>query len=48
MICASRATASTEAPRAPSLRYLVKLALKCDSAEELGKRLRQRYQRQAK
>ena len=32
--------------RAPSLRYLVKLALKCESAEELGKRLRRRYQRQ--
>ena len=32
--------------RAPSLRFLVKLALKCESAEELGKRLRRRYQRQ--
>jgi hypothetical protein len=32
--------------RAPSLRYLVKLALKWESAEELGKRLRRRYQRQ--
>ena len=32
--------------RAPSLRFLVKLALKCDSTEELGKRLRRRYQRQ--
>ena len=32
--------------RAPSLRFLVRLALKCDSAEELGKRLRRRYQRQ--
>ncbi len=32
--------------RAPSLRYLVKLALKCGSAEELGKRLRRRYHRQ--
>ncbi|WP_161850234.1 hypothetical protein [Bradyrhizobium sp. CCBAU 051011] len=30
--------------RAPSLRFLVKLALKCDNAEELGKRLRQRYE----
>jgi len=26
--------------RAPSMRFLVKLALRCDSAEELGKRLR--------
>ena len=34
------------APRAPSMRYLVKLAVKCQSAEELGKRLRRRYQRQ--
>jgi hypothetical protein len=34
------------APRAPSMRYLVKLAVKCRSAEELGKRLRRRYQRQ--
>jgi hypothetical protein len=33
-------------PRAPSMRYLVKLAVKCQSAEELGKRLRRRYQRQ--
>ncbi len=32
--------------RAPSLRFLVKLALKCDSAEQLGKRLRRSYQRQ--
>ena len=32
--------------RAPSMRFLVKLALRCDSAEELGKRLRRRYQRQ--
>jgi hypothetical protein len=34
------------APRAPSLRSLVKLAVACDSAEELGKRLRRRYDRQ--
>ena len=34
------------APRAPRLRYLVKLSLKCQSAEELGKKLRRRYQRQ--
>jgi hypothetical protein len=32
------------APRAPSMRYLVKLAVKCQSAEELGQR--RRYQRQ--
>jgi hypothetical protein len=29
-----------------SLRFLVKPAVKCDSAEELGKRLKRRYQRQ--
>jgi hypothetical protein len=33
------------APRAPSMRFLVRLALKCDSAVELGQR-RRRYQRQ--
>jgi hypothetical protein len=32
--------------RAPSFAHLVRLAVKCDSAEELGKRLRRRYQRQ--
>jgi hypothetical protein len=32
--------------RAPLLRFPVRLALKCDNAEELGKRLRRRYQRQ--
>ena len=31
--------------RAPSLRSLVKLALACESAEELGKKLKQRYDR---
>ena len=36
----------TKAPRAPSLRTLVKHALKCDSAEQLGERLKRRYQRQ--
>ena len=36
----------TKASRAPSLRTLVKHALKCQSAEELGQRLKQRYQRQ--
>jgi hypothetical protein len=34
------------APRAPSMRYFVKLAVKCDSAEQLGKKLRRCYQRQ--
>ena len=34
------------APRAPSLRFLVRLAMRCDSAEQLGERLRRRYQRQ--
>ena len=34
------------APRAPSIRSLVKLALECQSAEELGQRLKRRYQRQ--
>ena len=33
-------------PRAPSLRSLVKLALECDSAEEMGKKLKQRFERQ--
>jgi hypothetical protein len=32
-------------PRAPSLRSLVRLAQACDSAEELGKKLRRRYDR---
>ena len=32
--------------RAPSMRTLVKWAQKCDSAEQLGERLRRRYQRQ--
>jgi hypothetical protein len=31
--------------RAPSLRALVRLAQACDSAEELGKKLRRRYDR---
>ena len=31
------------APRAPSLRALVKLALKCDSAEQMGKQLKRRF-----
>ena len=32
--------------RGPSLRRLVRLALECQSAEELGQRLKRRYQRQ--
>jgi hypothetical protein len=28
------------------LRFLVKLAVRCQSAQELGKKLRRRYQRQ--
>jgi hypothetical protein len=32
--------------RAPSLKNLVKHALKCDSAEQIGKKLRQRFERQ--
>lgn len=35
-----------KAPRAPSLRVLVRWALKCNSAEQLGHRIRQRYERQ--
>ena len=34
------------APRAPSVRTLVKWAQKCDSAEQLGERLKRRYDRQ--
>ena len=34
------------APRAPSLRTLVKWAQACDSAEQLGERLKRRYDRQ--
>jgi hypothetical protein len=33
-------------PHAPTLRYLTKLALRCQSAEELGKKLKQRWERQ--
>jgi hypothetical protein len=33
------------APRAPSFRYLVQLAMRCQSAEELGERLKRRYDR---
>ena len=35
------------APRGPHLRSLVKLALRCESAEALGAALRKRYQRNA-
>jgi hypothetical protein len=34
------------APRMPSLRSMVKLAVACDSAEQLGQRLKRRYDRQ--
>lgn len=33
-------------PQAPSLRSLVRLAMKCDSAEEMGRKLKQRFDRQ--
>ena len=32
--------------RGPTMRSLVRLALACDSAEQLGRQLRRRYQRQ--
>lgn len=35
-------------PRSPSLRTLVRWAIRCDTAEQLGERLRQRYERQAR
>ena len=34
------------APRAPSMRTLVRWAQKCDSAEQLGQQLKRRYDRQ--
>jgi hypothetical protein len=34
------------APRAPSMRTLVRLAQACDTAEQLGEKLRKRYDRQ--
>jgi hypothetical protein len=37
--------APMRAPRAPSLRTLVKMAVRCQSAEELGEKLKRRYQR---
>lgn len=33
------------APRGPSMKSLVRLAVKCDSAEQLGERLKRRYDR---
>ena len=33
------------APRGPTMRSLVKLALQCDSAEEMGKKLKRRFDR---
>ena len=36
----------TKAPRAPSLLSMVKLAVRCQDAEELGERLKRRYDRQ--
>jgi hypothetical protein len=41
-----RITQPMRAPRAPTLRSLVKLAVRCQDAEELGEKLRKRYQRQ--
>jgi hypothetical protein len=41
-----RITQPMRAPRAPSLRSLVRLAVRCQSAEELGEKLRKRYERQ--
>ena len=35
----------SRAPRGPSLRSLVRLARKCDSAEQFGERLKRRYDR---
>jgi hypothetical protein len=35
-----------KAPRSPSMRTLVRWALRCHSAEQLGLKLRQRYERQ--
>ena len=36
----------TKAPRAPTLRTMVRMAVKCADAEELGERLKRRYDRQ--
>ena len=42
----ARAGQELRAHRAPSLKKLVRWAMECQSAEELGKKLRRRYQRQ--
>ena len=42
----ARAGQELRAHRAPRLKTLVRWALECQSAEELGKKLRRRYQRQ--
>jgi hypothetical protein len=34
------------APRGPTLRSLVKLALRCDTAEQMGLKLKRRFERQ--
>jgi hypothetical protein len=39
-------SAAPRRTRAPSMRYLVRLAVKCQSAEEMGKRLKRRFDRQ--
>ena len=38
---------ATERRRGPTLRSLVKLALACDSAEQMGEKLRERFERNA-
>ena len=37
-----------QTPRGPNMRTLVKLAMECDSAEQLGNRLRRRFENKAK
>jgi hypothetical protein len=44
--CRGVAAVGTDLRRAPSLRFLVGLALKCESAEELSKKLKRRFDRQ--
>jgi hypothetical protein len=44
--CAAPERQRVASARARSLRFLVKLAVRCQSAQELGKKLRRRYQRQ--
>jgi hypothetical protein len=41
----NKVKAPPRAPRMPSLRTMVRYALKCQSAEELGEKLRRRYAR---